>query len=216
MRLASTMDDQHKLILLVIFLWGTFPLVLTNDDVKCPTADVNLRPCQCLSGGPKGIDFYCANSNLGTIALTLSNLKVPINTLRIQDSNIARVFGAIFKGTSIHSLTIENSNVIEIDSDSLHHLKSTLKELKLDKNFFKAIPDAINSALPNLTKLMVINTDTINEVRSSSLKKLTSLIELDLHGNSIKKVEATSFTPMLILGMLQSSLFVCWSDNSLS
>lgn len=186
-----------------LFVWLMVGVagVFANEDVKCPTNTFNLLPCRCLAGGPRGIDLYCAKSNLGTIALALNNVKVSINSMQIVDSNFARLYGPLFKGTTVHSLILTNCQTEDIDTESLGYLKNSLKELTLAQNKFHTVPESINNALANLTKLHITNTATIIELKASSLKKFTNLIELDLHNNSIKKMEPTTFASLAILGM---------------
>lgn len=180
-------------------------LVICDGEYKCPKNQFYLFPCRCLSGGFKGISLLCDNSNLATFALALSNVKEPISSLVISNSNITRLIGPLFKEKSVLSLTFQQSNLHDVDSDSLACLKNDIRSLSFEGNHFRSIPESINVLL-NLTRVVFSNTEAISEVKSGAFKKLVNLIEVDLHNNSIKKIEPATFAPLVVLGKCNSVL----------
>lgn len=186
---------------LIFILLGCYFLQVSSDEeYKCPANQFYLYPCRCLVGGYKGLDLLCERSNLATVALALDNVKQPINTLTVTKCNISRLYGPIFKDKKIYSLNLLNSNLEEIDNESFSGLKTELRSLQLNRNKFKSIPESINNELHNLTQLVVSNTASITEVKGNSFKKLTNLVEIDLHNNSIRKIDSTTFATLLSLG----------------
>lgn len=186
----------HLLVLIVFFV-----LVTSNEEYKCPPNQFYLFPCRCLQGGYKGLEIVCDNANLASISLAIQNIKLPINNLVVSNANITRFFGHIFKDKVVFTLRIENSTLREIDQDVLVPLKESLRSIELRSNRFHSIPDSFNNVLTtNLTRLMIIDTASLVEVKASALKKLTSLIELDLHNNSIRKIDSSALHPLSTLG----------------
>lgn len=182
-----------------LFLASQWAYTTCDGEFKCPANQFYLFPCRCLSGGFKGLNLFCDKSNLATIALALGNVKDPINSLLIANSNITRLIGPLFKEKSILSLTFEQCKLQDVEGDTLSCLKQDIRSLAFTGNRFRAIPESIN-VLANLTKVSVTNTDTITEVKSGAFKKLVGLIDLDLHNNSIKKIDSTAFSPLVVLG----------------
>lgn len=198
----------HFLLLVIINVLA----VLSDGEFKCPKNQFYLFPCRCLSGGFKGISLLCDNSNLATFALALGNVKEPISSLVISNSNITRLIGPLFKEKSVLSLTFQNSNLHDVDSDSLACLKNDIRSLSFEGNHFCSIPESINVLL-NLTRVVFANTASISEVKSGAFKKLVNLIEVDLHNNSIKKIESATFAPLVVLGKCNSVLCAPFATN---
>lgn len=183
-----------------------------DGEFKCPTSQFYLFPCRCLSGGYKGLNLLCENSNLATLALALTNVKSPLESLVIDTSNITRLIGPLFKEKSVYSLTFSNTNLNDIEPESLSCLKQDIRSLQFDGAKFTVLPDAIN-VLPNLTRIAFINTGSISEVKGTSFKKIVNLIELDLHNNSIKKIESSTLSPLTLLGKFILFCFVLFPVN---
>jgi Leucine-rich repeat (LRR) protein len=187
------------LLIGIVFALKLTVQVHSDDEFKCPKNQFYLFPCRCLSGGYKGLDLLCNNSNLATLALALGNVKDPINSLVIANSNITRLFGTLFKDKSVHALTFQQSNLKEIEDESLSCLKQDIRTLQLDGNQFRSIPESINVLL-NLTRVAVSGTAPLTEVSGGAFKRLVNLVELDLHNNSINKIDSATFTPLTVLG----------------
>lgn len=183
-----------------IWLIQISALINGNDEFKCPNNQFFLYPCRCLSGGFNGVNLSCNDSNLATISLALDNLKLPINHLTIINCNITRLFGPLFKDKVILSLNIIDSNLQRIDNECLNNLNLNVKSISLNGNQFVGISNAIGVDLTNLTKLSVINNPAIVEIKNNDFKKNTNLIELNLHNNSIAKIESSALSPLVLLG----------------
>lgn len=195
------MTNSTTITFIIIIIILCICSIHTNDEYKCPKNQFYLYPCRCTSNGFSGIDLQCENSNLATISLALENVKTPINHLMINNANITRLFGPLFKDKIIQSLSIRNSNLQTIDYECLN-INTNFKSIQLDGNRFISIPEAIGIELSNLTKLTVINNKEriINEIKANDFKKNVQLIELNLRNNSIAKIDSSAFTPLTVLG----------------
>lgn len=197
---ASLARGLSYLFLVLVAAFLATP-VRSNEEYKCPANQFYLFPCRCLQGGYKGLEMLCDNANLASISLAIQNVKSPINTLVVSNANISRLFGPIFKDKLVAVLRIENSSLADIDDDGLVALKDSLRALELRGNRLRSIPDSINNVLTtNLTRLTIADTASLTEVKASALKKLTSLVELDLHNNSIRKIDSAALHPLGVLG----------------
>lgn len=191
--------------LLVVWVVVVFDQHGCQEQFKCPSNQFYLYPCQCLSGGYKGLSIYCNNANLATISLAVANVKVDMSSVHIAHSNISRLFGPLFKEKTVLSLVVEQSNLVDVDHETFNCIKSSLKSLVFDGNKFTKIPESINKIAANLSHLAFINTPSIQEVSNQAFTKLTNLHELDLHNNSLRKFGPQALTSLTLLESLNLS-----------
>lgn len=183
---------------------------------KCPANAEYFYPCKCEGGGETGIFLRCENTNLASMAVGLSNVRLPIEELRMYRCNVKKLQGEIFQSLLLQKLVLEETPVVELDENvfvpvgqsltHLHFLKAPLqglptkalaplKKLEVLEVHGGNITQLRGGMLPGLPKLKEIrlNYCGIKSVQKNALQGLRTLTRIDFHHNELKDIPAGTF-----------------------
>ena len=77
-----------------------------------------LYPCQCLRGSEEGIYVRCNNTNIASLAVGLKQVRTLIHTLSIENCNIEKVYGDLFRMLSVKILEISDTPIKDISDNT--------------------------------------------------------------------------------------------------
>ena len=148
---------MHLFLKVRVLLFSCILISLTKaadePKFKCPENSPYFYPCTCEGGGENGIFIKCQNTNIASIALGLSNVRLPIQQLHLYRCNMKRLYGQVFSAVPVHDLLIEDTPITTIEKGVLEPLAQVLKALRIIRaNLDPGLP---YEAIKELKKLEV-------------------------------------------------------------
>ncbi|XP_066536075.1 leucine-rich repeat, immunoglobulin-like domain and transmembrane domain-containing protein 1a [Hoplias malabaricus] len=163
---------------LLLFVWGGFPLVWSS----CPTQ------CSCfyhsLSDGSRARSVIC---NDPEISLVPASFPADTSKLRIEKTAIRRIPSEAFSYLSNLEFLWMSFNVLSsLNSDSFRGLIS-LEELRLDGNSLTVFPWESLMDTPSL-RLLDLHNNQLSSIPSDATLYIRNITYLDLSSNSLLTV----------------------------
>ncbi|CAB4065927.1 unnamed protein product [Lepeophtheirus salmonis] len=150
----------------------------------CPKRSI--FPCECTKGSDEGIYLECSNTNIASLSVGLQQVKTLIHTLIINNCNIEKLYGNLFKPLTIRILKIFDTPIKDISDGTFDQLSVSLEELHIKNSLLTRLSPSIK----NLTslKILFIENSQISYLPEGVLNGLNSLKELSISHGNIKSI----------------------------
>ncbi|XP_040569853.1 uncharacterized protein [Lepeophtheirus salmonis] len=200
------MVTKSRLIFLVL-VFGSLSVNIQGKWVDplpkygCPKRSI--FPCECTKGSDEGIYLECSNTNIASLSVGLQQVKTLIHTLIINNCNIEKLYGNLFKPLTIRILKIFDTPIKDISDGTFDQLSASLEELHIKNSLLTRLSPSIK----NLTslKILFIENSQISYLPEGVLNGLNSLKELSISHGNIKSIGKKVFNDVRQLKKL--SLF---------
>uniref|UniRef100_A0A1I7YZ89 Leucine-rich repeat-containing protein let-4 n=1 Tax=Steinernema glaseri TaxID=37863 RepID=A0A1I7YZ89_9BILA len=165
--------------------------LLHSSAAYCPTFLLNQTACSC-SNYIDGAIIRCNGPNGPLIVDELKKTQIEINELALENANIIEISARAFKNLRIKKLVLDNNRIRKIHADAFSGLENTLQDLSISMNRLTKVPSEALIGL-RLLSVLTIKCNQIGDLEGSLFKNMPSLIELNLDGNKISKIDGVAF-----------------------
>ncbi|KAG1673515.1 Leucine-rich repeat-containing G-protein coupled receptor 4 [Nymphon striatum] len=203
-RSSKNLEDleiEMFLKLITLLLLGTIPGIQSS---KCPP-ETSISPCVCDDSSDLfSYDCYFSNGNStdffkvkGSIVKSVQDHS--ITSLTIGEMRISRLSKDILANITINHLTIDDTDISEIDEDAFKDSLNSLTSLTISHSNLIQIPIEAISNVTNL-KTLVIRHSSISSIAKSEMDELpTSITWLELSNNKISTIDPNAFDELVNL-----------------
>jgi len=142
----------------------------------CP--ETIIHPCSCVGESDDGIDVVCDNTNLASMAVGLSQVKIKVRDLNITNCNIERLYGDVFRHLDVQNILIKDTPLAEIQDDSFLVMGEKVSSLRIINSRLRTFPGHAIRNLTNINHIVIDHSElvTIPDKAFVGLSKLKFLV----------------------------------------